>query len=169
VRYDNLKLAVVRVLAGRNRVEHERFITLRSHYGFDSFFCQPGLQGAHEKGGVEGEIGRFRRRHLVPIPVVGSLAELNQHLHTADLGDDERRIAGRAASVGDDFALEQPALGPLPAIGFEAARTLPPHRVDHKARVSVRRASTRSRPGSPAGRSTCALAPAGSRSARVGP
>lgn len=39
---------------------------LRSHYGFDSFFCRPGIDGAHEKGGVEGEIGRFRRRHLVP-------------------------------------------------------------------------------------------------------
>lgn len=27
--------------------------------------------GAHEKGGVEHEIGRFRRNHLVPVPVVG--------------------------------------------------------------------------------------------------
>jgi transposase len=36
----------------------------------------PGPAGAHEKGGVEGEIGRFRRRHLVPVPAVGSLADL---------------------------------------------------------------------------------------------
>ena len=28
----------------------------------------PAWTGAHEKGGVEGEIGRFRRRHLVPGP-----------------------------------------------------------------------------------------------------
>jgi hypothetical protein len=53
VRYDNLKPAVTRILQGRNRIENERFITLRSHYGFDSFFCLPGKQGAHEKGGVE--------------------------------------------------------------------------------------------------------------------
>ncbi len=26
----------------------------------------PGIEGAHEKGGVEGEVGRFRRNHLVP-------------------------------------------------------------------------------------------------------
>ena len=71
VRYDNLKPAVVRVLRGRDRAESERFIALRSHYGFDSFFCVPGKDGAHEKGGVEGEIGRFRRRHLVPVPAVG--------------------------------------------------------------------------------------------------
>jgi transposase len=39
IRYDNLKPAVVRVLKGRDRSEAERFIALRSHYGFDSFFC----------------------------------------------------------------------------------------------------------------------------------
>lgn len=64
IRYDNLKPAVIRVLHGRHRVESERFIAMRSLYGFDGFFCIPGKEGAHEKGGVEGEIGRFRRRHL---------------------------------------------------------------------------------------------------------
>ncbi len=43
IRYDNLKPAVARVLEGRNREESERFITLRSHFGFDSFFCIPGI------------------------------------------------------------------------------------------------------------------------------
>lgn len=50
IRYDNLKAAVVRVLKGRDRIESERFVAMRSHYGFDSFFCQPGIKGAHEKG-----------------------------------------------------------------------------------------------------------------------
>src|SRR6266700_526293 len=50
VRYDNLKPAVIRVLKGRDRTESERFTALRSHYGFDSFFCRPGIEGAHEKG-----------------------------------------------------------------------------------------------------------------------
>ncbi|MCP4963382.1 MAG: IS21 family transposase, partial [Actinomycetia bacterium] len=77
VRYDNLKPAVVTVLKGRDRIETDRFVALRSHYGFDSFFCAPGIDGAHEKGGVEGEVGRFRRRHLVPVPQVSSIAELN--------------------------------------------------------------------------------------------
>ena len=67
IRYDNLKPAVIRVLRGRDRTESERFTALRSHYGCESFFCLPGIGGAHEKGGVEGEIGRFRRRHLVPV------------------------------------------------------------------------------------------------------
>jgi len=138
VRYDNLKPAVARILQGRNRIENERFVTLRSHYGFDSFFCQPGLKGAHEKGGVEGEGGRFRRRHLVPIPVVGSVGELNQHLQAADVADDARRVGHRTHTVGEDFAAERPHLLPLPAEPFDAARFLPAHRVDHKARICVR-------------------------------
>jgi hypothetical protein len=78
IRCDNLRPAVIRVLKGRDRTESERFTALRSHYGFDSFFCRPGIDGAHKMGGVEGEIGRFRRRHLVPVPKVASLAELNE-------------------------------------------------------------------------------------------
>jgi transposase len=50
IRYDNLKPAVLRVLLGRERLENPKFIALRSHYGFDSFFCEPGVAGAHEKG-----------------------------------------------------------------------------------------------------------------------
>ena len=98
VRYDNLKPAVTRVLQGRDRVESDRFIALRSHYGFDSFFCIPGKQGAHEKGGVEDDIGRFRRRHLVPVPTVATLAELNQHVAAGDIADDPRVITGHHAT-----------------------------------------------------------------------
>jgi transposase len=137
IRYDNLKPAVVRVLKGRDREEAERFIALRSHYGFASFFCIPGRDGAHEKGGVEGEIGRFRRRHLVPVPRVESLAALNELIAAADVVDDDRFITGRPMRVGKAFALEQPHLLPLPAERFDTARLLQA-RVDTKARVSVR-------------------------------
>jgi transposase len=137
VRYDNLKPAVVRVLKGRDREESERFMALRSHYGFDSFFCRPGKDGAHEKGGVEGEIGRFRRRHLVPVPRVASLAELNERIALGDAVDDARVITGRTRTVAAAFRLEQPMLTPLPIEGFDTARLLRP-RVDSKARVCVR-------------------------------
>ena len=137
VRYDNLKPAVTRVLKGRDRAESERFTALRSHYGFDSFFCIPGLQGAHEKGGVEGEIGRFRRRHLVPVPSVGSLAELSQRIAAADIIDDGRVITGRPVTVAAAFAAEQPAMLALPAEPFDPARLLEA-RVDGRARICVR-------------------------------
>jgi transposase len=137
VRYDNLKPAVVRVLRGRDRTESERFTALRSHYGFDSFFCRPGIEGAHEKGGVEGEIGRFRRRHLVPVPKVESLAALNDLLAAGDLVDDDRVITGRPITVGAAFTVEAVTLMPLPSDGFDPARLLDA-RVDSRARVSVR-------------------------------
>ncbi len=137
IRYDNLKPAVARVLKGRDRQEAERFVALRSHYGFDSFFCLPGPDGAHEKGGVEGEVGRFRRRHLVPMPKVASMEELNDLCAAGDASDDRRRIFGRPLSVGEHFALEAPALRTLPAVAFDPTLLLRP-RVDAKSRVCVR-------------------------------
>lgn len=137
IRYDNLKAAVERVLKGRDRVESERFVAMRSHYGFDSFFCQPGIKGSHEKGGVEGEVGRFRRRHLVPVPRVGSMAELNDLLVAGMARDDERFIAHRRITVAEHFALEADALRPLPGEPFDIS-VVAGHRVDRKSRVSVR-------------------------------
>jgi len=137
IKYDNLKPAVTRVLKGRDRAESQQFIALRSHYGYDSHFCLPGQRGAHEKGGVEGEIGRFRRRHLVPVPKAESLAELNELIAAADIADDQRVITGRPVTVGAAFAAEAPALAGLPAEPFDAARLLSA-RVDAKARVCVR-------------------------------
>ena len=60
-----------------------------------------------DKGGVEGEIGRFRRRHLVPVPAVASLAVLNQLIAAGDLVDDGRVITGRPVTVAAAFADEQ--------------------------------------------------------------
>jgi len=137
VRYDNLKSAVSRVLTGRNRVESERWVAFRSHYGFDAFYCQPGVEGAHEKGGVEGEGGRFRRTHCVPMPSVDSIAELNELLAAADAKDDHRRIGNRTHTVGHDWQQERLLLRPLPAEPFPTWLTLTP-RVDRHARVTVR-------------------------------
>ena len=139
VRYDNLKPAVARVLMGRNRLETERFVALRSHYLFESFYCRPGKDGAHEKGGVEGEIGRFRRRHMVPVPKVSSMAELNELVAEGDRLDDIRRIDARRISVAEHFALEFPHLRPLPAEPFDAgsAASTPGRRQEPGLRAPV--------------------------------
>jgi hypothetical protein len=124
------------VLKGRRRVESDRFVALRSHYGFESRFTLVGKQGAHEKGGVEGEVGRFRHRHLVPMPRVGSLAELNELLEQACWADLERRIRGRGETVGEALARERLTLrGPIPA--YDCSEQASP-RVDAKALVTVR-------------------------------
>jgi transposase len=137
IRYDNLRCAVHRVLFGRNRAESGRWLTFRAHYGFDAFYCLPGKEGAHEKGGVEGDGGRFRRTHLVPVPEVDTLAELNARLVAADLAEDDRHIEGRAVSVGAAFTAEAPLLRPLPAERFDTALSLTA-RVDRYAQIMVR-------------------------------
>ena len=59
---------------------------------------RPGIEGAHEKGGVEGEVGRFRRNHLVPVPAVRDPRRAQRAAARAaarrDLGAADRR-AGR--------------------------------------------------------------------------
>ena len=137
VRYDNLRSAVAKVLSGRRRVEADRFVALRSHYLYESSFTRRGKQGAHEKGGVEGEVGRVRRAHLVPVPEVASLRELNELLALACVADLRRTIRGRRESVGEALAKEVELLRPLPAEPFDAAETASP-RVDSKALVTVR-------------------------------
>jgi transposase len=137
VRYDNLKAAVVRVLRGRRRVESDRFVALRSHYRFESSFCLPGQQGAHEKGGVEGDVGRFRRRHLVPVPEIDSLAQLNERLEEACWRDLERTITGRAETVGGQLERERRLLNNLPREQHPTWEEATP-RVDAKALATVR-------------------------------
>lgn len=137
VRYDNLGSAVKKVLKGRRRIESDRFVALRSHYLYDSMFTRPGIEGAHEKGGVEGEVGRLRRNHLVPVPQVDSIAQLNVLLLSACEHDLARRIAGRPGTVGQLLAVERPLLRALPAEPFDA-REIASVRVDAKALVTVR-------------------------------
>jgi transposase len=137
VRYDNLKSAVKVVLKGRRRVETERFVALRSHYLFESSFTRKGKEGAHEKGGVEGEVGRFRRAHLVPVPEVGSLAELNDMLLAFCVADLKRTIRGRQMTVGEALGHELDLLRPLPSERFDTFEHARP-RVDSKSLVTVR-------------------------------
>lgn len=142
IRYDNLTDAVVKVIygTGRQRTENQRWLLFRSHYGFDAFYCHPGIEGAHEKGGVEGEVGRFRRTHLSPMPVVDSLAELNQQIRQWDIDDEDRRIDNRLHTVAQDFALERSLLAPVTAERFEPGLTLTP-RVNRSSLIRVRMAS----------------------------
>lgn len=137
VRYYNLRSAVSRVLFGRARVESDRWVLFRSHLGFEAVYCMPGIAGAHKKGGVEGEVGRFRRNHLVPVPEVATLAELNETIERIDAAEDDRRLENRARTIGQDFGVEQPLLRALPAEPFEPGRLLTP-KVDRFGLVTVR-------------------------------
>ena len=59
-------------------------IAFRSHWGYQSEYCNPAK--GNEKGGVEGELGWFRRNCLTPVP------------EAANLDGIERTVAGRCAA-----------------------------------------------------------------------
>lgn len=137
MRFDNLRQAVARVIRGQRRIEQDRFVAFRSHYGFASSFTSLGIQGAHEKGGVEGEVGRFRRRWLTPVPECGTFEDLNDYLLDCCIADLDRTITGRGETVGAAAARERTALKPLPAEPYDVAE-IAECRVDAKCRVTVR-------------------------------
>jgi transposase len=105
LRYDNLKSAVKKILRGHQREESTRFMAFRSHWGLAAEFCTPGE--GHEKGGVEGAGGYFRRNHLVPVPQVRSWEELKHFLLQASKKDEQRIIAGRTQTARFRRALER--------------------------------------------------------------
>jgi transposase len=136
LRYDNLTMAVKKILRGRQRIETERIIAFRSHWGFRSEYCNPA--SGNEKGGVEGELGWFRRNHLVPVPEAPDLVTLNQQLMAGCIKSRDRTISGKAVTVGEAFRMEQPHLLPLAEEGYEIHEVIYPLQVDGKRRVKVK-------------------------------
>src|ERR1035441_9146257 len=98
LRYDNLTIAVKKILRGYRREETSRVIAFRSHWGFTSEYCNPA--SGNEKGGVEGEVGRYRRNWLVPVPEANDLVSLNEQLLAGCIASRDRTISGRNMTVG---------------------------------------------------------------------
>ena len=117
LRYDNLTSAVRKILRGYRREETIRFLAFRSHWQFDATFCTPGE--GHEKGGVEGEAGYFRRNHWVPVPQAVDLDALNAQLLAGCRADEARVIHPRTHTVGEAVTIERASLRPLAAEPFD--------------------------------------------------
>jgi hypothetical protein len=138
LRMDNHRGAVSQVLRGRTRIETDRFVALRSHYLFETRYCRLGEQGAHEKGGVEGGQGHFRRTYLVPLPECRDLADLNFQLLVACARDDQRIPFDRQETKLKAWEREWSRLRPLPEEPFETAEWVEEIRVDEKSRARVK-------------------------------
>jgi transposase len=136
LRYDNLSSAVKKILRGRQREETSRVIAFRSHWGFQSEYCNPA--SGNEKGGLEGEVGRYRRNWLVPVPEASDLAALNQRLLAGCLASRSRTISRRTMTVGEASQMERPHLLPPAEDRFPIDEILFPLIVDNKGRVRVK-------------------------------
>src|SRR5713226_3948297 len=110
--YDNLKPAVVQVLKGHQRREHEAFLHFHSVYRFEALFAN--VHAGWEKGSVENLVGYARRNYLVPLPEGTDLETINAELRQNCLADQQRIMAGRTDPIASRLAVERACLGPLP-------------------------------------------------------
>jgi transposase len=136
LRYDNMTSVVKKILRGRQRIETDRIIAFRSHWGYRSEYCNPAK--GNEKGGVEGELGWYRRNCLVPVPEAKDLAALNAQLLAVCVAHRDRTISGKSMTVGEASQYERAFLAPRAEEGFPLEEVLYPLVVDGKGRVKVK-------------------------------
>jgi transposase len=120
ISYDNLAIAVIEVLRGRERKLTREFLRLQSYYLFQEHFCL--VRRANEKGHVERLVGTTRKNFLVPVPVVDSLESLNKTLAGRCVADRSHRTRGKAGTKEELLVEDQAAFLPLPKQPFEARR-----------------------------------------------
>jgi transposase len=130
--YDNLKTAVTYVYTGRKRDLTKRFVALRSHYLFDSRFCN--VASGNEKGHVENSVKRSERTYLTPVPRVASLNALNDHLASWTQRDLQRIDHDTKKTYGELFDQERKLFRPLPETRFLTC-TYDTLRVDKRATI----------------------------------
>jgi hypothetical protein len=121
--YDNLKLAVARILGDGTRRRTRIFSELQSHYLFADRFGRPGK--GNDKGKVEGLVGYARRNFMVPIPRVASFAELNAQLLECCRRRLNDRLRGHDETIGERLARDREALLRLPPAPYEACEKKP--------------------------------------------
>jgi hypothetical protein len=110
--YDNLKPAVLQILQGHSRREHDLFLHFHSVYRFEALFAN--VRAGWEKGSVENLVGYARRNYLVPLPEDKDLEAINAELRQSCLSDQQRTMAGRSEAIAARLSLERRYLGPLP-------------------------------------------------------
>lgn len=120
---DNLKQAVQKILEGKNRREQDAYLSFRTHYLFESNFCNPGM--GNEKGSVENLIGFAQRNIIGPRLEADSWGELNAILWERCLKYAERTFRGESETVLERWRQEQRVLRQLPQRPFECCKTLP--------------------------------------------
>jgi transposase len=136
IRFDNLKAAVTRVLGLREREMSDQFELFSVYYDFKPVFCQPGIKGAHEKGGVEQCIGHFRRNALTPYPEAKTLDDYNLFLIQQSQEMDKRTQHNKTQSIESLWEEEKLTLRSLPTEPFGIAK-IKTYTVNSNASVSV--------------------------------
>ena len=120
ITYDNDRTLAAEILGAHERKLTDGFLQLKSHYLFDTHFCQ--VRRGNEKGVVESMVKYARLNFLVPVPQVHDLEQLNRRLLEQCIEDRKRRLRGQQAAKEVLFQEDQASFLPLPAAPFDACR-----------------------------------------------
>jgi len=115
--YDNLKAAVISVDKGRNRCLNKKFMEIKSHFLFESRFCN--IAKGNEKGHVENLVRLAQRRFLTPLPEVATIDDLNIQLERLCRLDLERLASDSEKTRGELLQEERQNFLDLPGVPFE--------------------------------------------------
>jgi transposase len=120
VRYDNSRIAVVKLADRHERQLSHEFLRLAAHFGFAHEFCGP--RRPQEKGHVENGVGYVRRNFLVPVPQADSFEQLNDRLADACRRELDRATGRDNRPTAALLAADRGAFLPLPTEPFETRR-----------------------------------------------
>lgn len=118
--YDNLKSAVITVGQGQDRRLNRQFVALRSHYLFETRFCN--VASGNEKGHVENLVKHSQRTFMTPLPCVSSLEALNAHLEAQCRKELDKPAPRREETRGALLEEERAHFLELPPTSFAACR-----------------------------------------------
>ncbi|MFC1856354.1 IS21 family transposase [Thermodesulfobacteriota bacterium] len=118
--YDNPSTLIKAVFIDGKRGYTDNFLNLRSHYVFESRFCNVGRP--NEKGVVENLVKYTRSNFLVPVPRFPSYDALNENLLKKCFDRLSQKSAGKEKTIGALLKEERPSFLQLPPTPFEACR-----------------------------------------------
>jgi transposase len=121
--YDNLKIAVARILGDGKRVRSRAFTELQSHYLFADRFGRPGK--GNDKGNVEGLVKYARKNFMVPIPHAESYEALNARLAASCIRRQEDVLRGFSTTIGARMGADVGAFRKDPGDLFEPCEKVP--------------------------------------------
>jgi len=110
--YDNLRIAVAKILGTGERKRTQAFSPLQSHYLFRDEFARIGK--GNDKGNVENLVGYARRNFMVPVPHYESVEAFNEYLRGCCVKRQAVTLHGHKETIGERVLTDQKAFLPLP-------------------------------------------------------
>jgi hypothetical protein len=119
---DNLKTGVLLHPYGEKATFHPRYLDFAAHYGFEARACA--VRKPNEKGRVENFVGYVKKNFLGGLDLPPGLGAMNTaSRHWLGSIANVRIHAETHEAPSELFAIEKPALRPLPAVGADTSVT----------------------------------------------